>query len=490
MRCVAAWSAVLACGAALAQPSALPTPSPIASGAAPTASAPAPATAADPSTALARYVAKPDASFTWEVRTHYRVKGADAIELLMQSQTWQGIAWKHQVVLIKPRTLDKPDHALVIVGGGRWQNSFADPSPGEEDLPKGGDVFVGLARLLHTVVVVIGQVPYQPLFNLSEDRLIAYTFDQYERTGDEEWPLLLPMVKSVVRALDAGDAAARQEWKQPLATFTLTGASKRGWATWLTPAVEPRVTAFAPIVMDALNMAQHFPHQTAVFGAPSEAIKPYTDLGLPEILSSDRGAPLRRIVDPYSYRDVLTQPKLLIIATNDAYFPFDSANLYWDGLEGPKYLLYLPNEPHGIKHFNQAFRGLRALNDSAAGDSSMPKIEWQFAWNDGGGGRLCVRSAPKPRAVRIWSATSEGRDFRAAVWSAGPELSAREAASIVLAPPASGYRASFAEVAYGHWLGAFSLSTNLAVLPAPGTPELGPRPHGIAGVCSAPAEAR
>jgi hypothetical protein len=34
------------------------------------------------------------------------------------------------------------------------------------------------------------------------------------------------------------------------------------------------------------------------------------------------------------------------------------------------------------------------------------------------------------------------------------------------------------------------LSTNLAVLPAPGTPELGPRPHGIAGVCAPSVKAR
>ena len=153
-------STALACGAAFAQPhDALPA-APIAAGSTASVGADSGSANADPATALARYVAKPDPTFTWELRTHYRVKGADAIELLMQSQTWQGIAWKHQVVLIKPRGLDKPEHALVIVGGGRWQDSFADPSSGEEDLPKGGDVFVGLARLLHTVVVVIGQVPY------------------------------------------------------------------------------------------------------------------------------------------------------------------------------------------------------------------------------------------------------------------------------------------------------------------------------------------
>jgi PhoPQ-activated pathogenicity-related protein len=443
-------------------------------------------TPANVANALASYVAKPDDTFKWELRTRYRARGAEAIELLLQSQTWQGVAWKHQVVLIKPRGLDQPEHALLIVGGGRWQESYADPSPdGEEDLPKGGDVFVTLAKILHSVVVVVGQVPYQPLFNLSEDRLIAYTFDEYLRSDDPEWPLLLPMVKTVVRALDASDEASRREWNQPLKTFTVFGASKRGWTTWLTGAVEPRATALAPVVFDALNMAAHFPHQNAVFGGPSEAIKPYTDLGLPDILTSDRGASLRRIVDPYSYLDALRQPKLIMIATNDAYFPSDSANLYWDALEGPKYLLYLPNEPHSIKHYGQAFRALRALQRSMTGGAPLPKLEWEFAWaGDGAGGRLCVRSEPKPTAVRLWTANSDGRDFRKATWSAGAEISARDAADVRLDPPASGYRSVVAEVEYGHWLNAYSLSTNLAVLAAPGTAEGGPRPHGIAGVCT------
>jgi hypothetical protein len=33
-------------------------------------------------------------------------------------------------------------------------------------------------------------------------------------------------------------------------------------------------------------------------------------------------------------------------------------------------------------------------------------------------------------------------------------------------------------------LGAYSLSTNLAVLGASGLPEPGPRPHGVIGVCT------
>jgi hypothetical protein len=83
-------------------------------------------------------------------------------------------------------------------------------------------------------VAVVGQVPFQPLFDRREDELIAYTFEQYLQTGDAEWPLLLPMVKSTVRAMDASSDVARREWHIPLPTFTVLGGSKRGWTVLAT----------------------------------------------------------------------------------------------------------------------------------------------------------------------------------------------------------------------------------------------------------------
>ena len=104
--------------------------------------------------------------------------------------------------------------------------------------------------------------------------------------------------------------------------FTVLGGSKRGWTTWLTAAQDRRVTALAPAVLDALNMEQHFPYQTRTWGRPSEEIQPYTTLNLPEVLGSPAGEPLRRIVDPFEYRAAITQPKLVVLATNDRYFPW------------------------------------------------------------------------------------------------------------------------------------------------------------------------
>jgi PhoPQ-activated pathogenicity-related protein len=434
-----------------------------------------------PVDALATYVAKPDETYAWRVQRRLAHDDADVLELLLDSQTWQGTLWRHQMLLIRPKRVADERNAVFIVGGGRWRESYEAPAP-DEPFPEDGELFIAIARALRAPVVVLGQVPYQPLFGMTEDRLIAHTFERYLATGDTEWPLLLPMVKSVVRAFDASSDASVGAGHAPLERFTLLGGSKRGWTTWLTAAVDPRVTALAPIVIDALNMREHFPHQVEAWGAPSDEIRPYTDLGLDVVLGSAAGEALRLIVDPYSYRAAITQPKLVILATNDAYFPLDSANLYWDGLEGPKHLLYLPNEPHSVRGYGPVVRGVRALHAAAGGGEPLPSLEWEYLWSEEALS-LCVRSAPKARSLRVWRAVSADRDLRDAEWSSAP-MAGRSFGRLDLARPAAGYVALFAEATFDRGRRAFALSTNLAVVAAPSEPEVGPRPRGRAGLCA------
>jgi PhoPQ-activated pathogenicity-related protein len=105
-------------------------------------------------------------------------------------------------------------------------------------------------------------VPNQPVVfqttrrSRTEDDFIAYTWDKFLRTGDEKWPARLPMTKSAVRAMDAVSAfiASQESGGGTVSRFVVSGASKRGWTAWATAAVDRRVVALAPIVIDMLNL--------------------------------------------------------------------------------------------------------------------------------------------------------------------------------------------------------------------------------------------
>jgi PhoPQ-activated pathogenicity-related protein len=300
-----------------------------------------------------------------------------------------------------------------------------------------------------------------------EDEIISHTFAQFMKTNDVEWPLLLPMVKSVVRAMDAIEEFAKAEWQLNVEHFLVTGASKRGWTTWLTGAVDPRVNAIAPMVIDMLNMKPHMKLQEASFGGYSEQIHDYTDKGLQDHMDSDRGDALRSIVDPYSYRGQLKQPKLIILGTNDRYWPVDALNLYWDDLEGEKYVLYVPNNGHGLRDHLRLVGTVCALHEHVTGGKSLPKLSWSFE-DRGDSLRLELSTDTKPEAVRSWTAASETRDFRQSRWDsktvASDDGEARQFV-IEIEKPAHGFAAVFAEAQFNGQPMPFYLSTNLRVLP-------------------------
>src|SRR5207237_225417 len=134
-----------------------------------------------------------------------------------------------------------------------------------------------------TVIAELRMVPNQPLtftdddHPRAEDGIIAYSWDKYLRAGDERWPLRLPMTKSVVRAMDTITDFCRSAagGRVEVDRFVLAGASKRGWTAWTTAAVDERVCAVVPVVIDLLNIETSFEHHYRAYGFWAPAIAAY-----------------------------------------------------------------------------------------------------------------------------------------------------------------------------------------------------------------------
>jgi PhoPQ-activated pathogenicity-related protein len=273
------------------------------------------------------------------------------------------------------------------------------------------------------------------------------------------------MVKSAVKGMDATQEAVKKEWGLDVKSFTITGASKRGWTTWLTGAVDDRAVAIAPMVIDMLNMSQHTKLQRASFGGqPSEQIDEYR--GLDQQIDTPRGLALRKLVDPWEYRERLTQPKLVILGTNDRYWPLDACNLYWDGLPGEKHLIYVPNNGHGLQDRARVIAGLNAINRRVITGKPLPKLEWSFE-NGSGDVGLSVTSDVKPSRVRAWTAAAKTRDFRESKWTVVNAERAEAAFVSRLPIPPEGYAAMLGEAVYDEGSeNEFSLSTNVRIVPS------------------------
>lgn len=359
--------------------------------------------------ALHEFVTRADDSFRWDVAERTELGGTKITEISLVSQTWQDMTWKHDLIVFEPATLTVPDHVLLYISGGSNRNK---PKPEERLLG------ASLANLAGIRVAMLFQVPNQPLLGgRFEDDLITDTFLFHLATKDARWPLLFPMVKSTTRAMDCLDKIAARDWNVELKGFVVTGASKRGWTTWLTGAVDPRVRGIAPIVIDTLNMPRQMDYQIETWGKYSEQIVDYERKGLIRRLKDDEEIePLWKWVDPYTYRKQLTIPKLIINGTNDRYWTVDALNIYWNDLVGDKYIRYVPNAGHNLKGGREgALMTLAAFAKSVARNQPLAELSWKHDTEDRRL-RLTVECTTQPVAANLWVARSATKDFRESQW--------------------------------------------------------------------------
>jgi PhoPQ-activated pathogenicity-related protein/chitodextrinase len=376
--------------------------------------------------ALDRYVRKedPGISLVPVEQSSQPVPGGRWVVLSLVSQRWRSSAevnpdvWQHWLALAIPDEVTN-DTALLFISGGSTAQLAPEPKP----------ELVDFAVRSGSVVAMLRMVPNQPTvfteegLPRTEDAIIAFTFDKYMNSAamgdpDEEWPALLPMTKSAVRAMDAVQAYTAS-LDNPIAVkdFVVTGASKRGWTTWLTAAADSRVVGIAPMVIDMLNLAAQMDwHYSALCGY-SEQLQDYLDLGVIARLHTLEGTSLLSIVDPYSYVPRLNIPKYGLNGTSDDFFVPDSAQFYYgDAAEfGSMHLRYFPNGNHDLLASREAtVRGILPFYNAVVHKETLPRVEWNIL-EFPNSATLDVMLSSVPLSARLWTGTVSGgpgaRDF-------------------------------------------------------------------------------
>ena len=445
-------------------------------------------------TALDDYIQKPDDSYSWKIASTKESDGIKTIIIDMVSQNWRTKAdvdrteWRHWLTVSIPQHVTSDIGMLLIGGGYNGEGARAN---------KRAEV---IARATNSVVAELGMVPNQRLMfhndgkMRTEDDLIGYTSDQFLKTGDPSWPARNPMVKSAVRALDTMTAvmASEEGGRRTLDRFVVAGGSKRGWTTWLTGAVDDRVVAIIPLVIDVLNTEDSMKHHFAAYGFWAPNVGNYVEHQIMQRADHPRMKDLHKLEDPHFYRHRLTMPKFIINATGDQFFLPDSSKFYWDDLRGEKYLRYVPNGDHGLDG-TDASESILAFYSLILADKKPPT----FVWTQEPDGTLQVLARDKPKEVRLWQATNpEARDFRVET------LGRKYTSSIVhadehglyrsnVAKPTKGWTAYFLELTFD--VGAptpLKLTTNVVVIPdtLPFAGKPSHLPTSVTLVCAAPSE--
>lgn len=413
--------------------------------------------------ALRHYVELEDEAYQWEHKESYKVGKARVHHLLLTSQKWREYVWTHQLTLFVPEEVTT-DLALLFISGGSNQD-------GEPRWSKNSRFLSAMAELANhnkAIVTLLRQIPNQPLFDGKvEDELISFTLHQFTQEKDFTWPLLFPMVKGAVKAMDAVQEFSGQTLGKDVEGFLVSGASKRGWTSWLTAAVgDERVKAIAPMVIDVLNMPVNLKYQLESYGEYSDQINDYVKLGIIQGMDTEEGKILATMIDPYSYREQLRVPKMIFIGTNDPYWTVDAIKNYWNEIPGKNLIHYVPNAGHDLDGGKQALTGLSAFFALTALDQPYPTNTWNVREEEDAAVLSITLNDPSLQGASLWSATSADRDFRDEKWR-DEKLKISDTSTITLrqAYPQDGYMAFYVDLRYRHpHGGSYTVSTRVFLM--------------------------
>ena len=430
---------------------------------------------ANPKNALDAYVAKPDPAFAWKVAGPVSGPGYHGAVLELTSQSWltskqvDHPVWKHWLTVVVP---DKVAHdkAFLFITGGK----IGDLVPA-----KATERFAKMAVETNSVVAELDDVPNQPLrFSedpkpRSEDQIIAYQQAKFARDRNPLDLVRLPMVKSGTAAMTAVQQylASEAGGKLKVDGFVVSGGSKRAWTTWLVGALDKRVIAIIPIVINVLDVDATTRHHWEAMGYFSPALKDYVENGLiPAMIGKPGIEAVNVIEDPLNYRDrpSMKMPKYIINAVGDEYFPPDNTRFSYHLLPQVKRLRMIPNSKHSTAG-TDINESMTAFYDAILNHRPIPDYSWTVRKSDGA---IVVRSPTRPLEVNLWQGNDpKARDFRVdTIGKAFTSTTLKRQADGTwvgkVAKPAKGWTAYFVELVYPSGTKyPFKFTTEVSVIP-------------------------
>jgi len=269
--------------------------------------------------------------------------------------------------------------------------------------------------------------PGDPLkLNRSEDGILAQAWREYIDDPDhrEDWIPRLPMVKAAFQTMRAAQEFVEQENIAKIEGWMVTGASKRGWTTFLLGGVRcdtcaAKVIAIAPLVPIVPDLLKEMHRQWQSYDGFTWAFCDYIDAHLIQELDSDIVAGMFKISDPANYFDgrLAEIPKYIVVASDDEFMSMDWSNIYYDKLQGEKHLSIMPNSEHQLTTgMYGAISSLGTFMRSLAkGTEERPSFDYQYNPETGELSVTVPKDKPQPEHVYLRHAQTMStvrRDFR------------------------------------------------------------------------------
>ena len=369
-------------------------------------------------TSMSNYIESTKNEFSYDIQEVIYEENWTGYHIKMISGEWldskkvDQVEWWHYVDIIIPKQTTSSTGIMFIDGGEKSEDYFRLDAQSIQNAIK-----------TEAVIVNVSNIPFQPLNFLSseqdsfeEDDLIAFAWNKFLKQGakqkDVEWLPRFPMTRAIVRAMDLAQEIVLQN-DIVVKDFVVSGASKRGWTAWTTAAVDSRVKAVVPMVIDMLNLVPSFENHYRSYGEFSPAVQEYVNYNIQDWLGTEEFKVLMSYIEPFSFIDKFTMPKYIINAGSDEFFSTDSWRFYYDKLPGEKIIRYVPNKNHSLDG-RYLTEDLVSYFYRVINDIEIPSLSWNLSDNK----LIAELDYDGDYNVSVWTAKNDnGRDFR--LWEEG-----------------------------------------------------------------------